>query len=126
MQLAAAVLNLSAHFLCLLRPKLSQIHPDLLNLPPHLLGPSTHEMPTPIIPIMTKYPRPLSTFLLAHGMNARPITWPTVPKGKDRVRVCLHAGNKTGDVEMLVEVILQWAEEAQRTWLFDQVGQSKL
>jgi 8-amino-7-oxononanoate synthase len=43
-------------------------------------------------------------------MNARPITWPTVPKGKDRVRVCLHAGNKVEDIEMLVAGIVDWAE----------------
>ncbi len=40
-------------------------------------------------------------------MNARPITWPTVPKGKDRVRVCLHAGNTKEDVERLVDGIVE-------------------
>lgn len=44
-------------------------------------------------------------------MNARPITWPTVPKGKDRVRVCLHAGNTKDDVERLVNGIVKWAED---------------
>lgn len=47
-------------------------------------------------------------------MNARPITWPTVPKGKDRVRVCLHAGNTREDVERLVDGIVEWAEEIVR------------
>lgn len=46
-------------------------------------------------------------------MNARPITWPTVPKGKDRVRVCLHAGNTRTEVERLVEGMVRWAEEVQ-------------
>lgn len=44
-------------------------------------------------------------------MNARPITWPTVPKGKDRVRVCLHAGNAKEDVDRLVDGIVRWAQE---------------
>jgi len=44
-------------------------------------------------------------------MNARPITWPTVPKGKDRVRVCLHAGNMKEDVDRLIRGIVAWAEE---------------
>jgi len=44
-------------------------------------------------------------------MNARPITWPTVPKGKDRVRICLHAGNTSQDVDKLVWGIVKWAEE---------------
>jgi len=42
-------------------------------------------------------------------MNARPITWPTVPKGKDRVRVCLHAGTTRAEVLRLVEAALEWA-----------------
>ena len=42
-------------------------------------------------------------------MNARPITWPTVPKGKDRVRVCLHAGNSWSEIDGLIEAILEWA-----------------
>ena len=42
-------------------------------------------------------------------MNARPITWPTVPKGKDRVRVCLHAGNSWSEIDRLIEAILGWA-----------------
>jgi 8-amino-7-oxononanoate synthase len=44
-------------------------------------------------------------------MNARPITWPTVPKGKDRVRVCLHAGNTKDDIQRLVNGIVKWAED---------------
>lgn len=42
-------------------------------------------------------------------MNARPITWPTVPKGKDRVRVCLHAGNTAEEVERLAREMVEWA-----------------
>ncbi|KAF9450486.1 PLP-dependent transferase [Macrolepiota fuliginosa MF-IS2] len=67
--------------------------------------------PSQIIPILTPHPRPLSAYLLAQGMNARPITWPTVPKGKDRVRVCLHAGNTREDVDRLVNGVVMWAGE---------------
>lgn len=86
------------------------------NIPSSLvaLHPSTTSCqndPSPIIPILTPHPRPLSAYLLAHGMNARPITWPTVPKGKDRVRICLHAGNTSQDVDKLVWGIVKWAEE---------------
>lgn len=42
-------------------------------------------------------------------MNARPITWPTVPKGKDRVRVCLHAGNTEEEVTKLAKEMVVWA-----------------
>jgi 8-amino-7-oxononanoate synthase len=86
----------------------SRIPPDLLSLPSHLIP---NGEPSPIIPIMTVHPRPLSAYLLALGMNARPITWPTVPKGKDRIRVCLHAGNTTADVDRLIAGVVRWAEE---------------
>ena len=44
-------------------------------------------------------------------MNARPITWPTVPKGKDRIRVCLHAGNTKEEVDRLAHAMVEWARE---------------
>lgn len=68
---------------------------------------------------MTSHPRPLSAALRALGMNARPITWPTVPKGRDRVRVCLHAGNTRADVERLTLAAVQWAEEMMAQLLRD-------
>ena len=40
----------------------------------------------------------------------RPITYPTVPKGMERVRVCLHAGNSEEDVEGLAEGVRSWIE----------------
>lgn len=108
-QLAVNLLALSATFVRLLRPHLVGIPATLLSLPTHLQEGSL-PLPSAIIPIMTSQPRALSAFLHTRGMNARPITWPTVPKGKDRVRVCLHAGNKVEDIEMLVAGIVDWAE----------------
>ena len=32
-----------------------------------------------------------------------------MPKGKDRVRVCLHAGNPWSEIDRLIEAILEWA-----------------
>ncbi|KAH6871476.1 hypothetical protein BKA70DRAFT_1488704, partial [Coprinopsis sp. MPI-PUGE-AT-0042] len=53
----------------------------------------------------------LSAFLLPkHRINTRPITWPTVPKGKDRVRVCLHAGYAREEVDLLVGAVVEWAD----------------
>lgn len=60
---------------------------------------------------MTSYPRPLAARLRSLGLNARPITWPTVPKGKERVRICLHAGNSFEEVDMLIQYSIQWASE---------------
>ena len=47
-------------------------------------------------------------------MNARPITWPTVPKGRERIRVCLHAGNSREEVGALVQGMVEWADAWQR------------
>ncbi|CAL1715848.1 unnamed protein product [Somion occarium] len=124
-KLATRLLDLSTHFLDTLRTQLAiySIPTHILSLPPHIttpppdsptLSPSLSHLPTPIIPILTSQPRPLSAYLRVKGMNARPITWPTVPKGKDRVRVCLHAGNTSEEVEGLALAMVQWAREQVR------------
>lgn len=38
----------------------------------------------------------------------RPIVSPTVPAGKERVRLCLHAGNTLDEVERLCKEIEAW------------------
>ncbi|THH03343.1 hypothetical protein EW146_g10461 [Bondarzewia mesenterica] len=115
-KLAKQLLDLCAYFLDLLRPELATIPTPILSLPPHLQrpfpnDPSTYptSLPTPIIPLLTRYPRPLSAYLFERSMNARPITWPTVPKGKDRVRVCLQAGTTREEVEKLAQAVVEWA-----------------
>ncbi|KAJ7264862.1 pyridoxal phosphate-dependent transferase [Mycena haematopus] len=127
-QLSTKVLDLSQYFIEELRPRLRDVPIHLLSLPVHLHHSS---LASPIIPIMTTRPRPLSAHLLNLGMNARPITWPTVPKGKDRVRVCLHAGNTKSDVDRLIDGMMQWAEAEQIAEIGtakngDQAVQSKL
>jgi len=126
LQLATELLDLSTYFLDLLRPHLLTIPLSLLALPPHLTAPVPtsnaapphRTLPSPIIPILTPYPRPLSEHLRARGLNARPITWPTVAKGRERVRVCLHAGNARAEVEWLVGGMVEWAE----AWMSESAG----
>ncbi|KAK0202964.1 pyridoxal phosphate-dependent transferase [Desarmillaria ectypa] len=101
--LSKNLMDISWYFTRSLSQRLAAIPADLLSLPPNLEA-------SPIIPIMTSQPRPLSAFLYVRGMNARPITWPTVPKGKDRVRVCLHAGNSREDIDRLVNGMIDWAK----------------
>lgn len=36
---------------------------------------------------------------------------PTVPLGKERVRVCLHAGNSLQEIDRLVDTMVHWARE---------------
>lgn len=40
----------------------------------------------------------------------RPIVYPTVPRGRERVRVCLHAGNTIAQVDALLAALKSWAE----------------
>lgn len=123
-KLASQLLQTSAHFLATLRSLIQQhnIPPHLLTLPPHLASPPPEEtraalspvfshLSTPIVPVLTSRPRPLSAYLRTKGMNARPITWPTVPKGRDRIRVCLHSGNSREEVEKLAISMAEWARE---------------
>lgn len=63
---------------------------------------------TPIIPILTSSPRPLSVYLNSRGFLVRPISYPTVPRGKERIRICLHAGNTTAQVIDLVAALREW------------------
>lgn len=39
------------------------------------------------------------------NLDVRPILSPTVPKGKERIRVCLHAYNKESEINRLFEII---------------------
>ncbi|KWU43880.1 PLP-dependent transferase [Rhodotorula sp. JG-1b] len=78
-------------------------------LPPHLVAIATVPATTsPIIPLLTGSPRPLSAFLQARGYLVRPITYPTVPRGEERVRVCLHAANTIDEVDGLADAVSEW------------------
>lgn len=63
---------------------------------------------TPILPLLTPYPRKLSKFLNSKGFLVRPISYPTVEKGKERVRICLHGGNSIEEVQELGKVLKEW------------------
>ncbi|EST06206.1 Aminotransferase, class I/classII [Kalmanozyma brasiliensis GHG001] len=72
------------------------------------------QQPSPIIPLLTAEARDLAAHLRASGLLARPICYPTVPKGEDRVRVCVHADNTTEDIDRLIESVRQWVSEGDK------------
>jgi len=47
----------------------------------------------------------LAAKLQAHYFDIRPILYPTVPKGKERLRIVLHAFNTTAEVEQLIGLL---------------------
>ena len=110
-KLAAHVHELSTYLQERLRASLdaSSIPSHILTLPVQQQQLSTAQPPGPVISLLTPRARALSAHLLAHGLNARPMNWPIVPKGTDRVRVCLHAGNTRSDIDALVNASISWA-----------------
>jgi 8-amino-7-oxononanoate synthase len=66
-------------------------------------------MATQIIPLLAPRTLDLTVHLRAHRFNVTPVTWPVVPKGKDRIRVCLHASNTRAEIDALVNACIAWA-----------------
>lgn len=65
---------------------------------------------SPIFSICTAHPRSLAKYCQNNGLVVRPIVPPTVPEGTSRVRVCLHAGNTTEEVDKLCRNISAWID----------------
>lgn len=86
------------------------------RFPPELIRlPWVETVPyTPIIPLLSPLARPLALYLQERGFLVRSITHPTVPKGQDRVRVCLHANNTKEEITSLLDNIQQWIERDSR------------
>ena len=63
---------------------------------------------SPIFALFTPRPRSLATLCQDAGFLVRPIVSPTVQRGTERVRVCLHAGNTRQQIEGLVACVKVW------------------
>ncbi|WP_124978917.1 aminotransferase class I/II-fold pyridoxal phosphate-dependent enzyme [Nonlabens xiamenensis] len=46
-----------------------------------------------------------SQILQENGFDVRPIFSPTVPKGEERLRICLHAFNTSQEIEQLLQIL---------------------
>ncbi|KAJ5623027.1 hypothetical protein N7490_011632 [Penicillium lividum] len=71
-----------------------------------------HFPTSPIFSLRTSQPRELASFCQKAGLVVRAIMPPTIPDGKERVRVCLHAGNTEEEVDALVRTIQSWLDIA--------------
>ncbi len=50
----------------------------------------------------------MATHLFDRGFFVRPILSPTVPLGKERIRICIHSFNTTSQIDNLVEEITRF------------------
>jgi 8-amino-7-oxononanoate synthase len=47
----------------------------------------------------------ISIQLQNSGLDVRPILSPTVPKGSERIRICLHSFNTEKEISLLTDII---------------------
>ncbi|KAI0788119.1 PLP-dependent transferase [Fomes fomentarius] len=98
-KLAAAVRSVPSHLLSLRSRKTpAYFPPDIIS---------------PIFPVFTSAPIPLAEHLRALGYGARPVPFPIVPRGEERVRIVIHAQNTEEEFDELIGHILEWASAMQ-------------
>lgn len=61
-----------------------------------------------IIPILSTHALELSDFLEMKGFRVLPVRYPTVPRGSERVRICLRSDIPLEMIEALVAAIREW------------------
>lgn len=85
------------------QPSLS--HPTIIQI--------DHYPESPIFSLRTSKPRALASICQSKGFIVRAIMPPTVPNGKERVRMCLHAGNTFEEIDALLDIIAVWIRQQQ-------------
>ncbi|KAL4753523.1 hypothetical protein BDW72DRAFT_26698 [Aspergillus terricola var. indicus] len=73
-----------------------------------------HFTNSPIFSLRSDVPRVLASVCQERGYTVRAIMPPTVPAGKERVRVCLHAGNTVEEIDGLIETIATWLHRMEK------------
>lgn len=61
--------------------------------------------PTPIVPVYTAQPLVLASRVQRAGFLVRAVRYPTVPRGEERVRLCVHAHNTQEDMVQLAAAV---------------------
>lgn len=61
--------------------------------------------PAPIVQVRSAHAKRLAAHVQAAGFLVRAVCYPTVPRDKERVRVCVHAHNTAEDVARLAHVL---------------------
>lgn len=68
---------------------------------------------TQIVPLWTQARdnHHLASHLHLRDYKAFPVSYPVVPKGQGRIRLVFHAGNTTEEIDTLIGIICDWAQE---------------
>jgi 8-amino-7-oxononanoate synthase len=91
---------------------IAYLHDQMRHLPENRFVTLPKELPkSPISFLWSPCPRSLATHCQKRGFVVRPIVPPTVPEGGQRVRICLHSGNTTEEVDGLVCAVRDWIRE---------------
>ncbi|WFD20636.1 8-amino-7-oxononanoate synthase [Malassezia caprae] len=61
--------------------------------------------PAPIVPVYSAQPLELAARVQRAGFLVRAVRYPTVPRGEERVRLCVHAHNTREEMEQLAAVL---------------------
>lgn len=78
----------------------------------HLLRVSGGRPRSPIFSIMCSRSQELAAHCRQNSFLVYGVVAPTVPRGQERLRVCLHAGNTVQEVEGLVRLLKAWVRKA--------------
>ena len=61
--------------------------------------------PAPIVPVYTAQPLVLAARVQRAGFLVRAVRYPTVPRGEERVRLCVHAHNTREEMAQLAAAV---------------------
>lgn len=111
-QLIADVQSNAEYFEPRLSAALKMQDQTLLTLPPReaTLG-LPKGLASPIFPLFTPEAIPLARYLQTIGYDVQPIPYPAVPKGKERIRIIIHARNTREEMDGLIAHLVAWIKE---------------
>ncbi|KAF7361358.1 Aminotransferase [Mycena sanguinolenta] len=110
-ELSARLMYLCRFFQDALSSSLKPIPPKIMTLTNTVKG----NLPSPIFPILVCDPINLEECLQAKGYHARAMCYPVVPRGAERIRVCIHAANTEDELLRFITELVSWARHTSET-----------